>query len=299
MRTQSQPDNEGGSQNYRKVFKPNFGNDNKTERVDSRPSINNGPPRPPMNSKIPTKKTASHYSAMRETNDSQDYEPTVRSGAVRSSRISEPGSYKSKPSFGESNEVSSNIPRASKPTNKPLGGGFNRQAPKPAPKSSYKPASQPSNFEETKAKAGPSAYSDDFGDEAYEKPTNLKPCPSCNRKFNPEALNKHKKVCQKVFLTKAKKFNMQNQRIIDNDHKQILTEQKKEERKFGGLKNNKSKRTAGLPGAKKGKWLNKSEAFRNAMRAARGAAPIGGSSYPGASGGGYEEPDDDFVKCPT
>jgi hypothetical protein len=305
MTTQSQPAQENGGGNYRKAFKPNFGDENNVGRGDSRPSVNSGfsgNSRPPMNnSRIDARKTNSHYAAMKgANNDPKEYEPTVRSGAVRSSRVIEPESYK-QPSYGESSEIGSNIPRASKPRTKPLGGAYNRQ-PKPAPKAAYKPISQPSKFEETKAKAktGSSSYPTDFGEDAYAIPQNLKECPSCSRKFNPDALAKHKKICQKVFQTKAKKFNMQSQRVIDSDHQQILKEQKREERKFKGLKNSKLKRSAAMPGTKKGKWLNKSENFRNAMRAARGAAPIGGASYGGGgASGGYEEPDDDMVKCPT
>ena len=86
---------------------------------------------------------------------------------------------------------------------------------------------------------------------------------------------------------------MQSKRIIDNNHKEILTDMKKEERKFGGLKS-KSKRTGALPGSNKGKWLKQSEQFRNAMRAARGAKPLAGSE---PDIGGYQE-DDGLVPCP-
>lgn len=103
-----------------------------------------------------------------------------------------------------------------------------------------------------------------------------------------------------MFQTKAKKFNTQKQRVIDGDHHQILREAKKEERKFGGLKNKKTKRSAGLPGNNKSKWQKQSEAFRNAMRAARGAKPLdsGYGGGAGMGGGGFDD-NDDFVPCPT
>ena len=85
--------------------------------------------------------------------------------------------------------------------------------------------------------------------------------------------------------------------MIDGDHGQILKDAKREERKFGDLKNKKTKRSAGLPGNNKSKWQKQSEAFRNAMRAARGAKPLN-SGYGGdMGGGGFDEPDD-FVPCP-
>ncbi len=36
----------------------------------------------------------------------------------------------------------------------------------------------------------------------------LKPCKLCERKFKPDSLKKHKKICAKVFMKKAKKFDM-------------------------------------------------------------------------------------------
>lgn len=92
---------------------------------------------------------------------------------------------------------------------------------------------------------------------------------------------------------------MQGQRLIDNEHKQILKDSKKEERKFGGL-SNKNKRTGALPGSKKSKWEKQSNAFRNAMRAARGAKPLNNDGgFGGGGGGGAYEDDNDFVPCPT
>lgn len=76
-----------------------------------------------------------------------------------------------------------------------------------------------------------------------------------------------------------------------------MKEKKREERKFGGLKS-KTKRSAALPGTKKGKWAKQSSAFRNAMRAARGAKPLD-EGYGGGGAGGFggePEEDDDMVR---
>ena len=43
-------------------------------------------------------------------------------------------------------------------------------------------------------------------------PTNLIECPTCSRKFNPKAYEKHSKICQKVFVEKRKAFDMKEQR---------------------------------------------------------------------------------------
>lgn len=93
-------------------------------------------------------------------------------------------------------------------------------------------------------------------------------------------------------MTKAKKFDMKKQRVIDGEHKQILTQNMKEERKFGGLKS-KNKRSVAMPGSKASKWKSQSSAFRNAMRAARGAKPLDdGYGAVGGGGGGF---DSDYV----
>jgi hypothetical protein len=47
-------------------------------------------------------------------------------------------------------------------------------------------------------------------------------CTGCGRKFKPESLQKHKKVCKKVFQTKRKTFDMKKQRIIDGEHMELV-----------------------------------------------------------------------------
>mmetsp|Transcript_27079 Transcript_27079/g.23933 ORF Transcript_27079/g.23933 Transcript_27079/m.23933 type:complete len:91 (-) Transcript_27079:162-434(-) len=90
---------------------------------------------------------------------------------------------------------------------------------------------------------------------------------------------------------------MQSQRVIDGEHQDILRENKREERKFGGLKS-KNKRSAAPVGTKKNKWLKESESFRNAMRAARGAKPLANEYGGGSYGAGASPPEDNdgFIK---
>jgi len=274
----------GSKNNFRKAFKPNFGggNDNET------------PNRPPLNSRL-KQKLPQKYGGMRNDTeeDHVEYQPTKRTGSLRSSRVNDPKNVRKTPTYQDEAEIGNNVPRASKPNKQTMGhmGSSNRAGHK---------ASKPATFKKPSmgggSKPAQGAYQYDFGDDAYEQPTNLTPCPSCGRKFNDEALNKHKKVCQKVFQTKAKKFNMQKQRVLDGEHKQLLVNSKKEERKFGGLKN-KSKRTGNLPGSKQNKWLAKSSAFRNAMRAARGAKPLD-SGYGGAGAPVNDDEANGFIPCP-
>jgi len=52
----------------------------------------------------------------------------------------------------------------------------------------------------------------------------LSECPSCGRKFNEKAFEKHVRVCKDVFVKKRKAFNSKAMRIIDQEHAQILSQ---------------------------------------------------------------------------
>ena len=85
-------------------------------------------------------------------------------------------------------------------------------------------------------------------------------CSHCGRQFVYTALEKHEKICQKVFQNKRKAFNTQQQRIKNSEQavlmKQGQIEEKKKE-KMGLLKNKNS-----IP-----KWKLQSEEFRQICRA--------------------------------
>lgn len=84
------------------------------------------------------------------------------------------------------------------------------------------------------------------------------PCDICQRKFNPDAYEKHRKICKKVFATKRKAFNTQEQRIISNEHKQLLKKQVLNEKKKGT--------SVVRQVVKAKKWQKQSEEFRAAMK---------------------------------
>lgn len=48
---------------------------------------------------------------------------------------------------------------------------------------------------------------DEYGDAGM-----LIPCRDCGRKFNQQAMQKHQKICKKVFVEKRKAFNIAEQR---------------------------------------------------------------------------------------
>ena len=48
------------------------------------------------------------------------------------------------------------------------------------------------------------------------------PCPHCGRSFNSNALTKHVKICEKVFLKKRKAFNAQKYRFVDSEQASLM-----------------------------------------------------------------------------
>jgi len=106
-------------------------------------------------------------------------------------------------------------------------------------------------------------------------------CPEgCGRRFNPKALEKHAKVCQKVFQEKRKAFNSAQQRITE-DLIALQNEKKKPTTTMGGkrstivgkqpeLKTTKFDDKPVKGEEKKAKWKAQSEAFRAGLKAARG-----------------------------
>ena len=82
-------------------------------------------------------------------------------------------------------------------------------------------------------------------------------CPEgCGRSFRKQALEKHAKACKAIFLSKAKEFKTENQRIVTNEQKLLA---KKGSRKMELQKNLKG-------GAKKKNWKQESEKFRKMIK---------------------------------
>ena len=209
MNSQNIRDNQimgGNNSTYRKVFKPNLGgpSSNMSDRnrkvennmrsntiqAESKPST-----RPPLNSRLKQKITQRNNGVYDGTDEHQvEYEPTKRTGSLRSSRVTNPSTNKSNRMNNHKNEIGNNVPRASKPPKQSFGGmsksnknsnGYGRGL--------DMQKNVPNNIQNN-AKVGASSDPVDFGEEAYEKPSDLRPCPSCGRSFNEEALVKHKKV---------------------------------------------------------------------------------------------------------
>lgn len=88
-------------------------------------------------------------------------------------------------------------------------------------------------------------------------------CPEgCGRKFNEEALEKHVKICKKVFQTKRKEFDSAAMRQPEDENGYV---QKPSKNKKQPPKSN-----AAAGNDKKSKWRAQSEAFRAGIRAGKG-----------------------------
>jgi len=117
-------------------------------------------------------------------------------------------------------------------------------------------------------------------------------CGSCGRKFQENSIAKHQKVCQKVFMSKRKKFDSKKARTGKEGGAM--------ESKQSSSNNNKSGKS------KAGNWRAKSDKLRKALCAAKGVTTNNGSSsnlhnnYNNgneANNSGDAE-DDDLVPCP-
>ena len=127
------------------------------------------------------------------------------------------------------------------------------------------------------------SYSDNIDEDNSN--TALHECGDCGRKFNANAYEKHVKICKKVFINSRKQFDMTKQRIQDDEQLRILQDTKKKK----DAKNNASEKST--------KWKNQSQAFREAMKAARDVshAISTGAPLPPPT---ISAPDPSLIPCP-
>ena len=102
-------------------------------------------------------------------------------------------------------------------------------------------------------------------DQMPEEESPTSPCPHCGRNFNPNALSKHVKICEKVFMKKRKAFNTQKQRINDSEQASLM-KQGAMEAKRNPLLNKKN--NGAIP-----KWKLQSMAFRAICNPGKNPAP--------------------------
>lgn len=128
----------------------------------------------------------------------------------------------------------------------------------------------------------------------------LVPCPDCGRKFKEESLEKHTRICKKVFQQKRKQFNSAANRLGEFDNANALIENASK------IVKEKEVPKKDKPG-KVPKWKAESLAFRQAILAAKGAGGDAEAQQKAdelqqelgaikeAAGG---EVDPDMLKCP-
>ena len=117
-------------------------------------------------------------------------------------------------------------------------------------KEDERPLDKGENLDKTKEQSNP-----EKGEETFE-------CESCGRKFVREALEKHYKVCQKVFNEKREKFDSKKNRILDSEHAIMLKNAEYKEKKEARMNKDKNKnKVQGDP-----KWKKQSEEFRSIIK---------------------------------
>lgn len=99
--------------------------------------------------------------------------------------------------------------------------------------------------------------------EAEQADNQLLPCKHCGRMFSHEALAKHVNICQKVFQKKRKVFNPTEQRLPDVPEAADLKKAARQQARRGKIGIGKEDEKP------ESKWRQKSEQFREAMRAAQ------------------------------
>lgn len=103
-------------------------------------------------------------------------------------------------------------------------------------------------------------------DESRGMAGRLVPCSLCGRQFVEDRLKKHTQACSKV-QKKRRPMNPAAQRINGTEAEQFVRRGKP-----GGTRNARGKKPTQPQPKEKYDWRSKSEAFRSAMRAARGQA---------------------------
>eukprot|EP01004_Peranema_trichophorum_P002228 NODE_1323_length_2011_cov_40.238877_g1110_i1.p1 GENE.NODE_1323_length_2011_cov_40.238877_g1110_i1~~NODE_1323_length_2011_cov_40.238877_g1110_i1.p1 ORF type:complete len:580 (+),score=175.94 NODE_1323_length_2011_cov_40.238877_g1110_i1:70-1809(+) len=129
-------------------------------------------------------------------------------------------------------------------------------------------------------------------DELESDNANMVPCPQCGRNFREDRLDKHVKICYKVFCSKPKVFNSKKQRL-DPEAAKLLKQNERTEKTKKPSAPKKEEPLKALP-----KWKQQHEDFQNALRCARGLGPITSNFGAGPNSGPPPPPVDTRTECP-
>lgn len=121
------------------------------------------------------------------------------------------------------------------------------------------------------------------------------PCPDCGRRFSEVALDKHTRICSKVFGQKRKEFDSSKMRSIGGE---VPSASSRHGSKYTNGTRKGGGRAMGAAQSKPSKWRAESEAFREAIRAARSVtrAEKEGRPLPPPR---PSAPDPSLVPCPN
>ena len=90
------------------------------------------------------------------------------------------------------------------------------------------------------------------------------PCPDCGRTFNCSVIDKHVKICKKVFQEKRKAFDSKASRVSDPEQAMLMKKGEiKEKRQTKQNNNNTNTNNTVKTGDNEPKWKKQSEEFRN------------------------------------
>jgi len=93
------------------------------------------------------------------------------------------------------------------------------------------------------------------------------PCPDCGRKFNAESIERHVKICKKVFQSKRTKFSSVATRLGELDNAQeLIAKAQRDDRTPSAASQKKERREETVPA-----WKKKSLEFRAAILSAKAA----------------------------
>lgn len=200
------------------------------------------------------------------------------------------------------NGHSSSVPVQSRAPRRPSDGGMTH-AKMQEHASQYDDYSTQEPYDSAKSSYATARGMDGMHNEEEEYGGQQLECPDCHRKFNPIPYEKHVKICAKVFKQKRKVFDSSKMRVDDiPELAKLLQQKKKEEALEKKRQRNKARLTAeettvGGAEQKKAKWKAESNAFRDAMRAARNAAKAEASGAP-LPPMQPSAPDPSLIPCP-
>ncbi|KAL7686560.1 putative Zinc finger C2HC domain-containing protein [Plasmopara halstedii] len=106
-------------------------------------------------------------------------------------------------------------------------------------------------------------------DEYADGTEEMEQCHNCNRKFNPASFQKHRKICEKVFSGQRKVFNMAAKRLEGTEAEKVLKEAKSNKKNSGLSNTPMSAMEIPIKVKNAADWKQKSDMFRNAMKASR------------------------------